>query len=93
MKKELAFSQIYKKVFPENYTLPNDYEFDITPLAFADENCFIFAVSNGVNVRILAAVLQYVKEKSQYDLENIEVKETFVAGQELETIARTLRID
>ncbi|MEI3101052.1 MAG: hypothetical protein V8T45_04330 [Oscillospiraceae bacterium] len=42
MKKELAFSQIYKKVFPENYTLPNDYEFDITPLAFADENCFYF---------------------------------------------------
>ncbi len=93
MKKELAFSQIYKKVFPEDYTLPNNYEFDITPLAFADENCFVFAVSNGVNVRILAAVLQYVKEKSQYDLENIEVKETFVAGQELETIARTLRID
>ena len=92
MKKDLAFFHIYKMIFPEDYMLSNDYQFDITPLSFADENCFIFAVSNSTHVRLLGAELKYIKEKSQHDLENLHIKEAFISTEKLTAIANCLEL-
>ena len=52
MQRDKAFAEIYNITFPEDISIDNDYRFDITPESFADENCYVFAVSNGKKVRI-----------------------------------------
>ena len=49
-----AFIKIYNLRFPEDWDVDEDYRFDISPVAFSDNNCLIFAVSNGSMVRVLA---------------------------------------
>ena len=93
MEKEAAFKQIYNVTFPEDINLDNDYQFDITPLSFPEDNCYIFAVSDGTQVRILAAKLKYIKEKSRHMLKNININEVFISAQELKEIAKALKID
>lgn len=90
--KEAAFQQIYNITFPEDINLDNDYQFDITPLSFSDANCYIFAVSNNIQVRILAAELKYLKENSRHMLENAVVKETFISVQDMNEIAKALKV-
>ena len=51
MQRDKAFAEIYNITFPEDISIDNDYRFDITPESFADENCYVFAVSNGKEVR------------------------------------------
>lgn len=48
-----AFKEMYTATFPEDSELDNDYQFDITPASFGDNNYCVFAVSNGEKVRIL----------------------------------------
>ena len=93
MKKEEAFEQIYNVTFPEDFNLPNDYQFDITPLSFLDDSCYVFAVSNGIEVRILAARLEYIKELSRHMLKNASITETFITVQEVKEIAENLKVD
>lgn len=92
MGKEEAFSEIYNITFPSEWDTENDYRYDITPLSFSDNNCYVFAVSNGKNIRIMASGMKYIAEESRHDLNNIEVSETFVSVQELQTIADQLDI-
>lgn len=93
LEKEEAFKKIYNMTFPEDFNVDNDYQFDITPLSFADDNCYIFAVSNDTRIRILAAKLKYAVEISKHLLENADIEETFLSVQEMEKIAEALRID
>lgn len=90
MQKDKAFIQIYNLTFPEDYEVDNDYRFDISPLSLADNNCYVFAVSNGECVRILADKLNYIIEESSHDLNDISVSEAFVTISELEKMIEKL---
>lgn len=93
MKKEKAFKQIYNVTFPKDINVDNDYQFDITPASLSDNNCYIFAVSNGIQVRILAAKLKYIKEFSRHMLKNASIDEVFISVQEMKEIVEALRVD
>lgn len=91
MPKDEAFAEIYNITFSED--TDNDYRFDITPCEFSDHNCYVFAVGNGEQVRILAASdLNYITEESRHEIENINVSEAVVNIDELNEIISNLRI-
>lgn len=91
MPKDEAFAEIYNITFPED--ADNDYRFDITPCEFSDHNCYVFAVGNGEQVRILAAAdLKYIMEESKHELDGINVSEAIITVDELNEIISTLRI-
>lgn len=93
MKKEKAFQKMYDITFPKDDDFGNDYQFDITPPSLSDNNYYIFAVSNGIAVRILAAKLHYIKKISRHMLKNIAIAEAFISVEEMEDIAKDLRVD
>lgn len=93
MKKEEAFRRIYDITFPEDWNGDNDYQFDITPFSFSDKNYYIFAVSNGIQVRILAAKLKYNKKISRHILKKAAISEAFISVREMEEIAKALSVD
>jgi hypothetical protein len=64
----------------------NDYQYYISPPTLSDYSCFAFAVSDSNIVRILAAKLNYIKEESSHDLNNIVINETFINRNELDEI-------
>ena len=69
------------------------YTDDISPEVFSDNNCLIFAVSNGSMIRILATSnLEYIKPESRYNLKNIEVSETYITIEEWNEILMKLTI-
>lgn len=77
MSKEEAFAAIY------NSTLSGDIidcynHFDITPSSFSDQDCYIFAVSNGEQVRVFASTLIYVPEESRHNLEDAKIEEVLM---------------
>lgn len=86
MQKDMAFIEIYKITFPYEVDIDNDYSFDISPQSFADNDSFVFAVSNGEKVRIMASKLNYIEEDSTYDLKGINVSETFIDISEIDKI-------
>ena len=92
IQKEKAFVEIYNLTFPENVDINNDYKFDISPDSFSDNNCFVFAVGNGEQVRIMAAKLNYLIKNSRHDLRRIDVSETFLDATEIKKIASELDI-
>ena len=75
MQRDKAFAEIYNITFPEDISIDNDYRFDITPESFADENCYVFAVSNGKKVRIMATKLNYIVEESRHELSNVDISD------------------
>ena len=88
--KDKAFIEIYKITFPEDFNLANDYSFNITPDSLLDNNCFIFALSNGKYIRILASQLQYIIEESCHELNNINICETFIDTYEINKMISNL---
>lgn len=92
MPKDKAFAKIYNITFPEDTSINNDYRFDISPESFADDNCFIFAVSNGEKVRIMAAKLNYNKKESRHEIRRANINETFISINELDEIVTKLDI-
>ena len=92
MQKDKAFAEIYNITFPEDFEVDNDYRFDISTSSLADNNCFVFAVSNGEQVRIIADKLNYIIEESRHDLDNINVSEAFVMLDELDAIIEKLDV-
>lgn len=86
MQKDKAFKEIYNITFPSDIDIKNDYSFDISPLSFSECHCFVFAVSNGKQVRILACKLNYKIEESRHELQDINVSETFIDIRELNKI-------
>ena len=92
MQRDKAFAEIYNITFPEDISIDNDYRFDITPESFADENCYVFAVSNGTEVRIMATKLNYIVEESRHELSNVDISETFIEIEDLNQIISQLEI-
>ena len=92
MQRDTAFAEIYNITFPEDISIDNDYRFDITPESFADENCYVFAVSNGKEVRIMATKLNYIVEESRHELSNVDISETFIEIEDLNQIISQLEI-
>ena len=90
MQRDKAFAEIYNITFPEDISIDNDYRFDITPESFADENCYVFAVSNGKEVRIMATKLNYIVEESRHELSNVDISETFIEIEDLNQIISQL---
>ena len=91
MVKEKAFLEIYKATFPSLEDIEcgvnENYRYCLSPQSLSDCDCIIFAVSDGKQVRILAADLKYVKEESTHDLNNIDIIETFIMPEEIEKIS------
>lgn len=92
IQRDKAFAEIYNITFPEDISIDNDYRFDITPESFADENCYVFAVSNGKKVRIMATKLNYIVEESRHELSNVDISETFIEIEDLNQIISQLEI-
>lgn len=93
MEKKDAFTYIYGLTFPSDWDMDNDYSYDITPNEFGDRNCYVFMVSNRDKIRILAASeLQYIKEESTHDLQDINVVEAYISKEELERMAEKLNM-
>ena len=79
-----AFAEIYGITFPEDMDSDNGDCFDITPASLSDHNCFVFAVCDGVNIRILASELDYEMENGRHRLQDIAVSETLVSVSEVD---------
>ena len=93
LSKDEAFSEMYNMYSTEDWNVDADYCFDISPLSFADDDCLIFAVSNGAEIRILAASeLKYIKAESRYSLNNIEISEAYVSVVEFNEILSKLNV-
>ena len=91
MGKEEAFAHIYGLTFPSDWDMNNDYSYDITPNEFGDRDCYVFMVSSEDKIRILAASeLQYIKEESTHNLQDINVAETYLSKGELERMIEKL---
>lgn len=92
MQKDKAFIEMYNVTIPEDIDVYNDYRFDISPLSFSDCHCFVFAVSNGEKVRIMAAKLNYIMMDSRHELTDADISETFITVNELNEITSKLDI-
>lgn len=91
--KDEAFVQLYNIRFPEDWDVDEDYRFDISPTAFSDIGCQIFAVSNGSEVRILASrELEYITAESRCDLSKLDISETLVSVDEIGDIISRMNI-
>ena len=86
MPSQQAFAEIYGITFPEDIDSDNEDCFDITPASLFDHNCFVFAVCDGVNVRVLASELAYEMENGRHKLQDNAVSETFVSVSEMKEI-------
>lgn len=89
MEKEKAFIAMYDITFPD-WDIENDYRYDISPSSFSDAGYYVFAVSNTKQIRIMAAKLNYILEESTHNLNNLEISETFITGDELNNIIHEL---
>ena len=85
MKKEKAFKKMYHLIFSEEYK-DIKYYFNISPYCFLDNQYYVFAVSDGTNIRILASKLKYIKKYSNHKLKNINVNEAIISMKELNDI-------
>lgn len=63
----------------------------ITPYCFGDINCYVFAVSNGQRVRILASVLKYRQEESRHELDHIEIAEAYISIDDMAGLISRLK--
>ncbi len=93
MQKDKAFVEIYNITFPEDVDIDNDYRFDVSPQSFSDSDCYVFAISNGEQVRIMAAKLNYIIKNSRHELKNLDISEAFITINELKKIISELDID
>ena len=87
--KKCAFAAIYDLVHPEVGD-SEDWRYIITPQEIWDKDYYIFAMSDGKDVRILASRLKYINKTSRHRLENITVREAFVSDSELREITAAL---
>lgn len=92
MKKEEAFLEIYHNRYQEDIDIDNDYRYDMTPYCFGDNDCYVFAVSNGQRVRFLASVLiKYRQEEEMHELDNIEVAEAYINVDDMAELISKLK--
>jgi hypothetical protein len=86
MEKEKAFIEMYNKRFPENIDISEDFRYYISPQEFGDKGYYVFAVSNGKQIRIMVSKLKYIKKHSRHNLNNIHINEVFISNAELNKI-------
>lgn len=91
MKKEKAFLEIYHNIYQEDIDIDNDYSYDMTPYCFGDNDCYVFAVSDGQRVRFLASVLEYRQEEGMHGLDNIEVAEAYISVDDMAELISKLK--
>lgn len=82
-----AFSQMYDSVFTKEDS--NDL-FDWSPSVFSDHNYYVFAVGNGIQIRILAAHLNYIPSDGRHDLRQCLIQEAILSSKEAKEIAASL---
>ncbi len=88
---EDLFKKMYEMRFPDNDNAEEIFDYQIAPTALTDKDYYIFAVTNGVMVRLLAAKLNYCPDLSRHLLdERINIVETYQSIDEIEEIARLL---
>ena len=92
MKKEEAFPEMYRIIHPEDIDNDNDYSYDMTPYCFGDISCFVFAVSNGEQVRVLASGLKYNPEEGIHEMNNIEIAEAYISVGDMAEIVSGLNM-
>lgn len=90
MEKEEAFVSIYKLTFPDDYDVDNDYSYNLTPFVLEDNNCFVFMVSNGNEIRILASELSYIVEESVHNLRELKVEDIYISDEKLREMTKKL---
>jgi len=83
MEKEKAFIEMHNARFPKNIDIDEDYQYDISPEEFADRGYYVFAVSNGKQIRIMASKLTYIMKHSRHNLNKIHINEIFITTSEL----------
>jgi hypothetical protein len=86
MENEKAFIEMYHTRHPENIDGYIDSQYDISPVEFLDHNNYVFGVSDGKNIRIMASKMKYIKKYSRHNLKNINIIETFISKDELNKI-------
>ena len=91
MEKYLAFKKIYDITYPNDWNIDNDYKYDITPDSLQDCGCYVFAVGNGKNVRVMASQLKYIVDESKHEFNN-NISETIISMKELDDIILNLDI-
>ena len=92
MEKEEAFIYIYKLTFPADYSLDNDYSYSMTPFVLWDNSYYVFVVSDGQNIRILASKLQYIKEESVHNLKGLEILEIYISAEKMQDMLEKLKV-
>lgn len=85
-------NQLFIELYNQDYCGKNDYRFGIAPPVLTDHNCYIFAVSDGKNIRILASKLKYIKETGMHDLKNIQIHEAYVTSENINEIVTKLNL-
>lgn len=91
MDRNEMFTNIYKVTFPDDLDVDNDYSYNVTPFVLWDNNIYVFMVSNGSEIRIVAAELQYIVEESTHNLQDLQVAETYVSHDKIQEIVYKLK--
>jgi hypothetical protein len=91
MEKEKALVEMFR-IFPIEWNMDDDNNqyYYISPQVLADFDYYTFMVSNGEQIRIMAAKVNFIKDEGEYDLNNLEISEAFITNGELEEIFRVL---
>ena len=92
--KEKAFEKMYFCTFPkwedEDKGVRQDFRYFIYPPGLHDYSSLVFAVSNGDEVRIMAAQPYYDETESVHDLANADIMEAIISHEELNNILAEL---
>ena len=91
MPKEKAYSEIYRRVFPENWNTDNDFRYMISTPSLSDNDYLVFVVGNSEKIRILATKPDYCKEKSMHILEGAEITQAFIDTSEMNYMINKLK--
>lgn len=89
-RKETAFQELYNITFPADLETDNNYDFFLSPDSLQRSGFFVFGVSSGKNVRIMASQLICIKSGSRHLLENIAINEVVVPLNRIKTMTREL---
>ena len=87
MGKREAFREMYKITFLND---ENNYQYYLSSTSLSDMDCYIFSVSNGKQIRILASKLNYIVEKGIHDLSEMIISEAFITYEELNNMITKL---
>lgn len=83
--------ELYDFTFSEEDDRDDDYRFNVTPDCFADLDYYMFAVSDGNRVRILATKLCYERKNARHILQNLDIHETYVSLDEMRILLSKLK--